>query len=48
MKERDNNTHFFHRLANSHRRANQINSIEVDEVVYEDEMDVRSQVVQFY
>ncbi|KAK4605921.1 hypothetical protein RGQ29_000274 [Quercus rubra] len=27
VKEGDNNTHFFHRLANSHRRANQINKI---------------------
>ena len=48
MKEGDNNTCFFHRLANSHRRANQINSIEVDEVVYKDEMDVHSQVVRFH
>ena len=48
VKEGDNNTCFFHRLANSHRRANQINSIEVDEVVYKDEMDVHSQVVRFH
>ena len=48
MKEGDNNTRFFHRLANFHRRANQINNIEVDGVVYEDEMEVRSQVVHFY
>ena len=40
VKEGDNNTRFFHRLANSHRRANQINNIEVDRVVYEDEMEV--------
>ena len=48
MKEGDNNTCFFHRLANSHRSANQINNIEVDGVVYEDGIDVRSQVVHFY
>ena len=48
MKEGDNNTRFFHRLASFHRRANQINNIEVDGVVYEDEMEVRSQVVHFY
>ena len=48
VKEGDNNTRFFHRLANFHRRANQINNIEVDGVVYEDEMEVRSQVVHFY
>ena len=48
MKEGDNNTWFFHRLANSHRKANQIKRIEVDSVLYEDESDVRSQIVLFY
>ena len=48
MKEGDNNTHFFHRLANSHRNANQIKRIEVDGVLYEDETEVRSQLVLFY
>ena len=42
VKEEDNNTHFFHRLANSHRSANQIKRIEVDGVLYEDEFDVNS------
>ena len=48
MKEGDNNTRFFHRLANSHRNANLIKRIEVDGVLYEDESDVRSQLVLFY
>ena len=48
MKEGDNNTRFFHRLANSNRRANHIRSIEVDGVLYEDESAIQSQVVQFY
>ena len=48
MKEGDNNTCFFHRLANSHRRANHIRSVEVDGVLYEDEPGVQAQVVQFY
>ena len=48
MKEGDNNTRFFHRLANSHRNANSIKRIEVDGVIYEDESDVRSQLVLFY
>ena len=38
----DNNTRFFHRLANSHRNANLIKRIEVEGVLYEDEADVRS------
>ena len=48
MKEGDNNTHFFHRVANSHRRTNHIQGIEVDGVLYEDEEEVRSRVVNFY
>ena len=48
MNEGNNNTRFFHRLANSHRNANQIKRIEVDGVLYEDEFDVRSQIVLFY
>ena len=48
MKEGDNNTRFFHRLANSHKKANQIKRIEVDGVLYEDKSDVRSQLVLFY
>ena len=47
-KEGDNNTHFFHRLANSHLNANQIKRIELDGVLYEDETNVRSQLVLFY
>ena len=48
VKEGDNNPRFFHRLANSHRKANQIKRIEVDGVLYEDEFDVRFQIVLFY
>ena len=48
VKEGDNNTHFFHRLANSRKNANLIKRIEVDGVLYEDEADVRSQLVLFY
>ena len=48
VKEGDNNTRFFHRVANSHRRTNHIRGLEVDGVLYEDEEEVRSKVVQFY
>ena len=47
VKEGDNNTRFFHRLANSHRNANLIKRIEVDGVLYEDKADVCSQLVLF-
>ena len=42
VKEGDNNTRFFHRLANSHRRTNHISSIEVDGVLYEDSPTIQS------
>ena len=48
MKEGDNNTRFFHQVANSHRRTNHIRGIEVDGVIYEDEEEVRAKAVHFY
>ena len=47
MKEGNNNTCFFHRVANSHRRTNHIRDIEVDGVLYEDEEVMWSKVVQY-
>ena len=48
IKEGDNNTRFFHRIANSHRQTNQIRGVEVDGVLFEEELDVTDQVVDFY
>ena len=48
MKERGNNTRFFYRVANSHRRINHFRGIEVDGVLYEDEEEVQAKVVHFY
>jgi hypothetical protein len=48
LKEGDNNTKFFHKMANSHRRRNQIKCIEVDGTRFEEEPDIRNQVVHFY
>ena len=48
VKEGDNNTHFFHRVANSHKRSNYLRGVEVDGVLYEDEEEVRLKVVHFY
>ena len=47
IKEGDNNTRIFHRLANSHRRTNFIRTVEVDGVLYEGELDVLDHVVDF-
>ena len=48
IKEGDNNTKFFHKMANSHKRYNHLSVLEVDGVIYEDEAEVAAQVVQFY
>ena len=42
IKEGDNNTRFFHRLANSHKRTNQIRGVEVEGVLYEDDREVQA------
>ena len=48
MKEGDNNTKFFHKMANSHRRDNHLSFLEVDGMIYEEGAEVATQVVQFY
>ncbi|KAL0011411.1 hypothetical protein SO802_006519 [Lithocarpus litseifolius] len=48
IKEGDNNTKFFHKVANSRRRFNHLSMLEVDGVIYEEESEVAAQVVQFY
>ena len=44
LKHGDNNTRFFHKLANSHRRANTMRCVEVDGIMYEVESDIQDQV----
>ena len=48
LKEGDDNTRFFHRLANSHRQTNHIRGVEVEGVLYEDDREVQDLVVEFY
>ena len=40
IKEGDNNTKFFHKMANSHRRYNHLSFLEVDRVIYEKRAEV--------
>ena len=47
-KDGDNNTRLFHRLANSHRRANTIRDVEVEDIMYKADSDIWDQVVGFY
>jgi exonuclease III len=48
LKEGDNNTRFFHHVANSNRRRNYVGSLEVDGSRFEDKEDIKVQVEQFY
>ena len=48
IKEGDNNTKFFHKMANSRKRFNHLSFLEVDEVIYEEESEMVAQVVNFY
>ena len=41
LKEGDNNTRFFHRLAKSNRRANTTRGVEVEGTMYENESDIQ-------
>ncbi|XP_065623458.1 uncharacterized protein LOC136064919 [Quercus suber] len=45
IKEGDNNTKFFHKVANSHRRFNHLSILEVDGVIFEEESEVAAQLV---
>ena len=48
LKEEDNYTGFFHRLANSYRCINAMKAVEVEGILYEDESAIQDQVVGFY
>jgi hypothetical protein len=48
LKGGDNNTKFFHKVANSNCRRNFIGGLEVDGVYYEEEAKMRDHVLQFY
>ena len=48
IKEGDNNTKFFHKVANSRRKYNHLSMLEVDRVIYEQELEVANKVVLFY
>jgi hypothetical protein len=48
LKEGDNNTKFFHQMANSHKHNNYMERVEVDGAVFKVKSEVRGKVVQFY
>ena len=48
IKEGDNNTKFFHKIANPHKRYNYLGILEMDRVIYEELSEVAAEVVWFY
>ena len=48
LKEGDNNTKFFHGMANSHKRSNYIEKLEEEGVVYDEDQALKDHIVQFY
>ena len=48
LKEGDSNTKFFHKIANSNRRHNFMENIEVEGTTYHTNSDIREKIVQFY
>ena len=45
IKKGDNNTKFLHKMTNTHKRYNHLSFLEVDGVIYEDEVEMAAQVV---
>ena len=48
LREGDNNTGFFHKIANSNCRRNYMRCIEVNGIQNEDESELKEKVVEFY
>jgi hypothetical protein len=48
LKERDNNTKFFHRVANSHRRYNHVGALWINGVMSSDPVEIKEHIVTYY
>ncbi|XP_028110662.1 uncharacterized protein LOC114309165 [Camellia sinensis] len=48
LKDGDRNIRFFHRMANVHRRVNQVRKIRVNEVEFSSAKEIRGAIVGFY
>jgi hypothetical protein len=48
LKEGDKNTNFFHRVANSHRKFNQVNSLKINGEISKNLAEIQEHIVQFY
>jgi len=48
LKEGDNNTKFFHRVANSHRRYNHVGALRINGAMSSDPVEIKEHIVQYY
>jgi hypothetical protein len=48
LKEGDNNTKFFHRVANSHRRYNHVGALRIHGVMSTDPVEIKEHIVNYY
>jgi len=47
-KEGDNNTKFFHRVANSHRRYNHVESLRINGAMSNNSLEIKEHIVHYY
>jgi hypothetical protein len=48
LKEGDKNTKNFHRVANSHRKFNQVNSLSINRTISRNPAEIKEHIVQYY
>lgn len=48
LKEGDRNTKYFQRIANSHRRSNQIDMLKMGDEIIDDKDQIKNEVLDFY
>jgi len=48
LKEGDNNTKFFHRVANSHRRYNHVGALRINGAMSSDPVEIKENIVKYY
>jgi hypothetical protein len=48
LKEGDSNTRYFHKMANSHRRYNRVETLRIEGVLSNDPNEVKEHIVNFY
>jgi hypothetical protein len=48
LKEGDKNTNFFHRMANSHRKFNKVDSLSINGIISRNPTEIKEHLVQYY